>query len=58
MACQMMVCYARVMKANFRPYVDEASVKLFDANRCQISSEMVENDLQIKIRFSRFSNLT
>jgi len=22
MACQMLVCYARVMKVHFRPYVD------------------------------------
>lgn len=26
MACQMLVCYARVMKNHFRPYVDEVSV--------------------------------
>lgn len=28
MACQMLVCYARVMKTHFRPYVDEVRVFL------------------------------
>lgn len=29
MACQMLVCYARVMKAHFRPYVDEVRLRSF-----------------------------
>lgn len=29
MACQMMVCYARVMKTHFRPFVDEVSILFF-----------------------------
>ena len=26
MACQMLACYARVMKSHFRPYVDEVKM--------------------------------